>query len=70
MSVTIFREEEGEMLTKARTMKPDLELPGEQMLLRKQELPDNRFSPVGEEAMAAAARARGDSPARAADADR
>jgi hypothetical protein len=61
-----IKEEEGEMLPRAQSMKLDFEALGEQMLVRKQDLLENGFPPVGEEAMVAAAKGEGDSPAQAA----
>src|SRR5947209_6124889 len=61
-----IREEEGEMLPKARAAKLDFEALAAKMTRRKERLLTDGVPPVGEEAMAKAGRGRGDSPARAA----
>jgi hypothetical protein len=62
-----IKEEESEMLPKAQSMKLNFDKLGAQMAERKQQLLDNGFPPVGEEAMVAAGRGNGDSPAKTAD---
>ena len=61
-----IKEEENEMLPKAKELKMDFDKLGEKMLARKQELLEKGFPPVGEEKMVAATHSAGDSPARAA----
>lgn len=61
-----IKEEEGEMLPKARAAKVDFEALAETMRRRKERLLAAGVPPVGEERMVKAARGRGDSPARAA----
>ena len=61
-----IKEEENEMLPKARKLDIDFEELGQKMLARKEELLKNGFPPVGEEAMVAATHGRGDSPAKTA----
>lgn len=61
-----IKEEEGEMLPKARAVKVDFEALAEKMRRRKERLLAAGVPPVGEERMVKAARGRGDSPARAA----
>lgn len=60
------KEEEHEMLPKARSAKLDFEALAEKMRKRKQRLLDGGTPAVGEERMVKASRGRGDSPARAA----
>jgi hypothetical protein len=62
-----IKEEESEMLPKAQTMKLNFEKLGAQMAERKEQLLENGFPPVGEEAMVAASGGEGDSPAKIAD---
>ncbi|MEP6715794.1 MAG: hemerythrin domain-containing protein [Terriglobia bacterium] len=61
-----IKEEEGEMLKKASSMKLDFEQLGQEMAARKQQLLRDGFPPVGEEMMVAASHGQGDSPAKAA----
>lgn len=61
-----IKEEENEMLPKAKALKIDFDELGEKMLRHKQELLTNGFPTVGEERMVAASRGKGDSPALAA----
>ena len=61
-----IREEENEMLPKAKGVKLNFEALAEKMKLRKQRLLASGIPPVGEEVMVRAARGKGDSPARAA----
>ncbi len=61
-----IREEEGEMLPKARAAKLDFAALAEKMRRRKGRLLADGVPAVGEEAMVQASRGRGDSPARAA----
>jgi|SRR5665213_1393107 len=61
-----IKEEEGEMIPKARETKFDFEKLGEEMEARKQQLLTNGFPPVGEEIMAAPGQEKIDSPAKAA----
>ena len=61
-----IREEEDEMLPKARQVKVDFEALAEKMRARKERLQAAGVPPVGEERMVKASRGRGDSPARAA----
>jgi hemerythrin-like domain-containing protein len=61
-----IKEEEDEMLPKAEGTDIDFEALGEKMLRRKQVLMDRGVPAAGEERMVAAARGRGDSPAKAA----
>jgi hypothetical protein len=58
-----IKEEEGEMLPKAKALKIDFESLGEQMLARKRELQRNGIPPDAEHEMVAAVRGKGDSPA-------
>jgi Hemerythrin HHE cation binding domain len=58
-----IKEEEGEMLPKAKGLDLDFEALGEQMLARKKELQRDGIPPDAEHKMVAAARGRGDSPA-------
>lgn len=61
-----IKEEEDEMLPKARAAKVDFAALAETMRRRKERLLAAGVPPVGEERMVKAARGRGDSPARAA----
>jgi hypothetical protein len=61
-----IKEEENEMLPKAKELKMDFDKLGEKMLARKQELLEKGFPTVGEEKMVAATHSKGDSPAQAA----
>ena len=61
-----IKEEEGEMLPKARTVKLDFAELAEKMATRKETLLAGGVPPAGEEAMVKASRGKGDSPARAA----
>ena len=61
-----IKEEEGDMLPKAKEVKIDFEALGAQMMARKQDLLKNGFPPVGEEMMVANSHGEGDSPAKAA----
>lgn len=61
-----IREEEGEMLPKAKGVAIDFAALAAKMERRKQKLLADGVPPVGEERMVKAARGRGDSPARAA----
>lgn len=61
-----IREEESEMLPKARLLDLNFEELGEEMLERKQTLLTKGFPKVGEEVMVAASHGKGDSPAKAA----
>jgi hemerythrin-like domain-containing protein len=58
-----IREEEGEMLPKAKGLEIDFEALGQQMLLRKKKLERNGVPPDAEHTMVAAVNGRGDSPA-------
>lgn len=58
-----IREEEGEMLPKAKGLEIDFEALGQQMLARKEQLKRNGIPPDAEHKMVAAANGRGDSPA-------
>jgi len=58
-----IKEEEGEMLPKAKGLDLDFEALGEQMLARKKELKRDGIPDDAEHAMVAAIRGRGDSPA-------
>src|SRR4051794_10690837 len=60
------KEEEGEMLPKAKDAKLDFDALAAKMTRRKDRLLADGVPPVGEEAMVRASRGRGDSPARAA----
>ena len=57
------KEEEGEMLPKAKGLDLDFEALGEQMLARKKQLKRDGIPPDAEHKMVAAVRGRGDSPA-------
>jgi Hemerythrin HHE cation binding domain len=61
-----IKEEENEMLPKARTVKLDFAALAEKMQRRKERLLERGVPPAGEERMVKAARGGGDSPARAA----
>jgi hemerythrin-like domain-containing protein len=61
-----IKEEEGEMLPKAKGVEMDFEALGQKMLDRKKELKRDGIAPDAEHAMVAAARGKGDSPAAAA----
>jgi hemerythrin superfamily protein len=61
-----IKEEEGEMLPKAKGVKLDFEALAEKMKRRKEKLLADGFPPAGEEKMVKASRGQGDSPARAA----
>jgi len=58
-----IKEEEGEMLPKAKGLEIDFEALGQKMLARKKELQRNGIPPDAEHKMVAAANGRGDSPA-------
>ena len=61
-----IKEEEGEMLPKAKGVKLDFEGLAEQMQRRKERLLAGGVPAVGEERMVKASRGKGDSPAKAA----
>jgi hypothetical protein len=61
-----IKEEEGEMLPKARGVKIDFEALADKMKRRKEKLLADGVPPVGEDAMVEASHGKGDSPARAA----
>jgi hypothetical protein len=61
-----IKEEEGEMLPKAKSVEMDFEALGQQLLYRKKELRKNGIPSDAEHAMVAALGSRGDSPAAAA----
>ncbi len=61
-----IKEEEDEMLPKAKELKMDFDKLGEKMLARKTQLLEKGFPSVGEEKMVAATHSKGDSPALAA----
>jgi len=61
-----IKEEEDEMLPKARKVKVDFEALAEKMRARKERLQTAGVPPVGEERMVKASRGKGDSPASAA----
>jgi hypothetical protein len=61
-----IKEEEDEMLPKARKVKVDFDALAQRMQARKERLLARGVPPVGEERMVKASRGRGDSPARAA----
>jgi hemerythrin superfamily protein len=61
-----IREEEDEMLPKAKGARVDFEALAEKMRRRRERLAAGCVPPVGEERMVRAGRGRGDSPARAA----
>ena len=58
-----IKEEEGEMLPKAKGLEIDFEALGQQMLARKKELKRNGIPPDAEHKMVSAANGGGDSPA-------
>lgn len=61
-----IKEEEDEMLPKARDVKVDFEALAQKMVRRKDRLIADGVPPVGEEVMVRASRGKGDSPAKAA----
>jgi hemerythrin superfamily protein len=61
------KEEESEMLPKARKADVDFEALGRQMLARKQQVLTHGFPPTGEVKMVKASHGQGDSPARTAE---
>jgi hemerythrin-like domain-containing protein len=61
-----IKEEEGEMLPKAKGVEMDFEALGQKMLDRKKELKRDGIAPDAEHAMVAAAKGKGDSPAEVA----
>ncbi|HUQ70290.1 MAG TPA: hemerythrin domain-containing protein [Planctomycetaceae bacterium] len=61
-----IKEEENEMLPKARGLKLDFEALGAKMARRKERVLADGVPPVGEEKMVKASRGKGDSPAQAA----
>ncbi|MGI8745829.1 MAG: hemerythrin domain-containing protein [Bryobacteraceae bacterium] len=61
-----IKEEESDMLPKARGLNIDYDQLGEQMRRHKRQLLAKGFPTVGEETMVAASRGKGDSPAKAA----
>ena len=61
-----IKEEESEMLPKAKALKIDFDDLGTKILRHKKQLLTEGFPPVGEEKMVAASRGNGDSPAKAA----
>jgi hypothetical protein len=61
-----IKEEEDEMLPKAKGVKINFEALAEKMKLRKEKLLAEGVAPVGKEVMVKAARGKGDSPAQAA----
>ena len=61
-----IKEEEGEMLPKAKGVKLDFEALAEKMTARKEKLLTDGVPPAGEEVMVKASRGKGDSPAQAA----
>jgi hypothetical protein len=61
-----IKEEEDEMLPKAKGVKIDFEALAEKMKARKEKLLADGVASVGEEVMVKAAKGKGDSPARAA----
>ena len=61
-----IKEEENEMLPKARSVKVDFQALADKMLARKEKLLADGVPPVGEEKMVKRSRGQGDSPARAA----
>lgn len=61
-----IKEEENEMLPKAKEAKLNFDVLAEKMQRRKDRLTKNGVPPVGEERIVKAARGHGDSPARAA----
>ena len=61
-----IKEEENEMLPKAKGVKLDFDALAEKMKRRKERLLTDGVPPVGEETMVKASRGKGDSPAKAA----
>jgi Hemerythrin HHE cation binding domain len=61
-----IKEEEDEMLPKAKSLKLNFEALADKMRSRKEKLLADGVPPVGEEVMVKAARGKGDSPAQAA----
>jgi hypothetical protein len=61
-----IKEEESEMLPKAKSLDIDFAKLGQEMLRRKRQLLADGVPPAGEEAMVGAAHGSGDSPAKAA----
>jgi hypothetical protein len=61
-----IKEEEGEMLPKAKNVKLDFETLAKKMARHKEKLLADGFPLVGEEVMVKASRGKGDSPAQAA----
>ncbi len=61
-----IKEEEDEMLPKAKGVKLDFEALAEKMARRKETLLAEGVAPVGEDVMAKAGKGNGDSPAKAA----
>jgi hemerythrin-like domain-containing protein len=61
-----IKEEENEMLPKAKGVKVDFETLAAQMQTRKERLLTDGVPPVGEDRMVKASRGKGDSPAKAA----
>src|SRR4051812_25783812 len=61
-----IKEEENEMLPKAKSVKLDFEALAEKMQQRKQQLLERGVPAVGEQRMVKASRGKGDSPAKAA----
>lgn len=61
-----IKEEEGDMLPKAKGLDIDYDALGEKMLRRKEQLMAKGVPRVGEEDMVAASHGKGDSPAKAA----
>ena len=61
-----IKEEENEMLPKAKDVKLNFEALADKMKSRKEKLLADGVPPVGEEVMVKAARGNGDSPAQAA----
>jgi len=61
-----IREEENEMMPKARALEIDFELLGQKMLARKQQLLKTGVATSSEEKMVAKSKGKGDSPAQAA----
>ena len=61
-----IKEEEDELLPKAKALDLDFEKLGREMLRRREELLSEGFPATGEEAMVAATHSSGDSPAKAA----
>lgn len=61
-----IKEEENEMLSKAKALKLDFDKLAEKMKRRKERLLADGVPPFGEQAMVKASRGKGDSPAKAA----